>query len=533
MRRKTNGFTLIELLAVIVILAIILIIAVPSIANIIKKSREDSYLSQVELIEKAAGLYASKYLLDKTVTLPELLSAGFLDQTPVDPRDNTELDGMVILSDSGASYKTNNYNGTHNPPEISNNMYPVKWNGTSWVVTTEDDSAWYTYNGDIDNSGDLDKNSGTGVFEIDEWANVHISTSSLNVGDTISESDLNMYVWIPRYSYLLTEGTKTIAIKYTNGATDDNTSDYLSHPGFVFGDTELIGIWVAKFEMSANTTSNDFGVPTGEAIGVSRPGVKPWRNISVSNIFDESRTIETEYSLTGNSHMIKSSEWSAVSYLAEAIRDGEEVWINNQGWYDGVTTVDNYKFITTGCAGTTKNAADNNATSVGCPAGYDYKTAGVKASTTGNIYGIYDMSGGSWDYMATYTVKDTSTAAYDSRYTSTGYMKSLVDSESKYKEELLSANTWGATPDSNDSSTQNYTANENNTNGLSFHEVSTAGTGAVAWYNDYSYFPSSNAPSVGRGGSFASGSYAGLFAFYRDYGIANVYYGWRAALVLE
>ena len=27
---------------------------------------------------------------------------------------------------------------------------------------------------------------------------------------------------------------------------------------------------------------------------------------------------------------------------------------------------------------------------------------GVKASTTGNVYGIYDMSGGSWERVAAY-----------------------------------------------------------------------------------------------------------------------------------
>ena len=58
------------------------------------------------------------------------------------------------------------------------------------------------------------------------------------------------------------------------------------------------------------------------------------RNINVNDIFGESREIEEEYDINADSHMIKSSEWSAVAYLAAAIRDGEEVWINNQGTYD-------------------------------------------------------------------------------------------------------------------------------------------------------------------------------------------------------
>ena len=32
---------------------------------------------------------------------------------------------------------------------------------------------------------------------------------------------------------------------------------------------------------------------------------------------------------------------------------------------------------------------------------HDYtSTQGVKASTTGTVYGVYDMSGGAWEYVA-------------------------------------------------------------------------------------------------------------------------------------
>ena len=48
---KTHGFTLIELLAVIVLLAIILVIAVPRIISVIDNAKQDSYESQVVLLE--------------------------------------------------------------------------------------------------------------------------------------------------------------------------------------------------------------------------------------------------------------------------------------------------------------------------------------------------------------------------------------------------------------------------------------------------------------------------------------------------
>lgn len=46
-----KGFTLIELLAVIVILAIIMVIAVPQILNVIDKSKESAWKSNIKMIE--------------------------------------------------------------------------------------------------------------------------------------------------------------------------------------------------------------------------------------------------------------------------------------------------------------------------------------------------------------------------------------------------------------------------------------------------------------------------------------------------
>ena len=69
-----------------------------------------------------------------------------------------------------------------------------------------------------------------------------------------------MYVWIPRYKYQLfnVEGAQTTAqminIEFENNSTSKSSgtqnSQWLTHPAFTFGDTELNGIWVGKFESS-------------------------------------------------------------------------------------------------------------------------------------------------------------------------------------------------------------------------------------------------------------------------------------------
>lgn len=82
----------------------------------------------------------------------------------------------------------------------------------------------------------------------------------------------------------------------------------------------------------------------------------------------------------------------------------------------------------------------------------DYaSTQGAEASTTGTVYGIYDMSGGSYEYVAAY-VNNTYTQLGGSRY-STTYGKALIDGASYTKNVYSVGNS--------DSNTNNYTANSN------------------------------------------------------------------------
>ena len=52
------------------------------------------------------------------------------------------------------------------------------------------------------------------------------------------------------------------------------------------------------------------------------------------------------------------------------------------------------------------------------------------------------------------------------------------------------------------------------------------------WYSGYAFFPHSSSPWFVRGGSYGSGSSAGLFGFLRYYGNAFDNYSARASLVV-
>ncbi|MDD4066474.1 MAG: hypothetical protein PHH22_00655 [Clostridia bacterium] len=211
------------------------------------------------------------------------------------------------------------------------------------------------------------------VFVYNDWYDYIASTESFATDNTTSKwanavtADGSYWVWIPRYAYSIGTGYHTntsspIHIEFMKGITQEtalgtiiiNSSlgqeNFNIHPAFRYNDgTEkmLSGIWVAKYEMSNNGTK-----------AVSVPGASSWKNISIANCFTNSLSIN----LGLNSHLIKNSEWGAVAYLAQSKygRNGVQT-----SWSD------------------------------------DYITGGIaEESTTGNNYGIFDMNGGLWEYVA-------------------------------------------------------------------------------------------------------------------------------------
>ncbi|MBM6619755.1 competence type IV pilus major pilin ComGC [Bacillus suaedaesalsae] len=95
--KEQKGLTLVELLAVIVILGIIAGIAVPSISNIIEKSKEDAYQANIDMIEAAGKLAAiaeEDEGTDEGYSVEELVAAKYLDAAPLSPFDgDVEFDG--------------------------------------------------------------------------------------------------------------------------------------------------------------------------------------------------------------------------------------------------------------------------------------------------------------------------------------------------------------------------------------------------------------------------------------------------------
>ena len=355
-----------------------------------------------------------------------------------------------------------------NTPNLGEGMTPIKWDETKndWVETNGSDPEWYDYTAK-------------------KWANA-------------KTSDGSMWVWLPRYAYSITSGYHSstagnIEIEFMKGLTNETSTGRTTfqnasgqgkwniHPAFNYGQT-VSGIWVAKFEASNS----------GGKIKVE-PGVQSWRSITVNDIY----TNCLNYNKTLNSHMMKNDEWGAVAYLSKSKygKQNEEVWINNSSSY------------ITGSAG--NSASGNTGTTT------DYtSTQGVKASTTGTVYGVYDMSGGAWEYVAGYVNNGHGNL--------TNYGSSLVNGDAKTKNVYSKA--------SSDSYENNYNANSSKY-GDAVYETSTNGSGSTSWYGDYSFFPYTSSPFFIRGGIYGNGTSAGVFYFNYSGGVSYGSISFRPVLV--
>ena len=134
--------------------------------------------------------------------------------------------------------------------------------------------------------------------------------------------------------------------------------------------------------------------------------------------------------------------------------------------------------------------------------------AGGLASTTGNVYGIYDISVGLEEYTAAYM-----TGASTDYSTAEGF-GSDARLYNVYSTEYRGAGT-----------TYTYY-------GDAVGETSKAGTDSDSWYHDYSPFISSSSPFFRRGGRYDDGIPAGTFYFCGKNGEGNWVLGFRPVLTI-
>ena len=492
-----DGFTLIEILAIIILLSVLALVTYPIINGVINDSRKDLYDKQIDELERHTRTWISENvesleLVDgysRNVTFEELKNSGYIQESSViNPKTNEPLSGCMTINYSDEITGFNVYynekcseiakgyadNSGANRPELFENMVPIKYENNKWIVA-DTSQKWYDYNNK-------------------EWANAVVLNKGVtkNIGNEITEEEISLwYVWIPRYKYTIFNGNnegvtaKLINITFEhgksntgtlqcrtiddgsemctdnlNGGTINQISTY-THPAFKFGNTELTGFWVGKFEVSGSTS----------AIKV-KPNVTSLRSQTVSSFFTAIQNVKTTYGINNaDSHMLKNIEWGAVAYLKQS-KYGlgtTDIAVNtNSSYYTGGGTSDAYK-------------------------------TNVAQSTTGNIYGVYDMSGGAWEYVMG-NINNSSNAFYSSNAGFTTAPDAKYYDSYKYDSSSNKTHERGKL---GDATKETLTTFESNTGG---------------WYSDYAYFPSSSYSWFLRGGFYSNGTHAGVFNFNKGVG---------------
>lgn len=217
-----------------------------------------------------------------------------------------------------------------------------------------------------------------------------------------------------------------------------------------------------------------------------KPQVSSWRNIDTKTIFNVCRNMNKAGGVlegsTVDPHMMKNIEWGAVAILSQSkygIFNPQSATGDTEGIGDKTHQVWNNSSSNyiTGSAGSGKDDSSGTVS--------EYNNgSGPKASTTGTVYGVYDMAGGSWEYVA------GCVSGYEnSKFGVTAGDSTYVD---LYIEPISSNLKLGDAT--------------NETKG---------------WNGDYFYFPYSTNPVFGRGGSYHGGTDVGMFYFCDYHGGAN------------
>ena len=360
-------------------------------------------------------------------------------------------------------------------------------------------------------------------------------------------------IWVAKFAAGYASGNNTATVKASSvNYTPSKVWTYRTERGTDTDDREDARNWLDGI-YGETTTSIKY--PTFQGVTYAMNYINHNDSFNIAKVLNENGNIYGLSTSDSDSHLMKNSEWGACSYLSLSkyglynvdikinsvnLNSGNRKRTENSG-KSGVDSV----YAVTGCAGgnsnttidTLKAVTANKADSTGAYV-WNQKN-GQASSTTGTIYGVYDMAGTVWERTAAYVANGNwnlrgqgESIAYNgntlktesTKYT-TVYPFNEKDSEGNKVTDLDIA------------SRQNFVANSK-IYGDAVRETNSGKAGTSedgwnysSWTSDCSCLPALYYPFFDRGGSLWDGSRAGVCAFYRDNGNSNYYYGFRAVLV--
>ena len=437
--KTNNGITLVALVITIIILLILATISIQSLTNtgLFKKANEAKEKTQNAAENQAKTLNEYEDELNKYISGTSKVETDWTGKV----NKPKLMTGMTAI-------KFNEPTGDEKAKEGST------------VKITDTDTTWYDY--DAKKWANAQTQDGSMWVWIPRFAyKVNSSTKTFDI--VFLEGTTDYYYENGERKEAERQKTENETIDTTTGYTVHPAFTNESSINYANGgwDKELTGIWVSKFEAgyasgnnsvtptassikytqasawvagaevgtdSISTARNyldgEYGVksgsdytfkngtapsikyPTFQGLTYSMNYINQNDAFNISKALTESGNIYGLNSSSTDSHMMKNSEWGAIAYLAQSKYglNGTNIYINNVNLNNSTGAQSVY--AVTGCTGATEDASSvattitelNKRTTLGV---YVWtQKSGTKASTTGTIYGIYDMSGGTWERTA-------------------------------------------------------------------------------------------------------------------------------------
>ncbi len=547
-KNKQNGITLIALVVTIIVLIILagvsinMLVGENGIISMAQKAKKETEQAQQEELAELSSL-------------------------------ESELEQAI-----------NGYNKEKgvNEPKLASGMSPIKFTEPSdsakgtIVETNKEDEQWYHY-------------------EEKKWANAKTKDGSMwvwiprfayKVNSSTQNFDIVFLVGVTD-TYYDENGELQIAKRCTSpDELVDTTTGYTVHPAFTDEtninyrnggwDKEITGIWVAKFEAgyasgnnsaevkassvnytqtetySKNWLDGEYGTTTTAIkYPVFQPTTYSMNYINHSDAYDVAKTLTENGNIYGftqnvNSHLMKNSEWGAVAYLSKSQYglNTTDIAINSINLNNSIESV----YAVTGCTTAEPNEKEKNTTinsinattaNTAVDGVYTWNQLnGTTASSTGTIYGIYDLSGGISEATTGYVANGSTSLKW--------YGKSIAYEGNNLKTKSTKYTTIYSYNSTTDNETiEDYTSEELDTAGMNnwisnkliygdaIQKISEVQSSNLSWYGDESSFPGLKLTFFGRGGSYDANSRGGLFCFGRLSGYACYYAGFRAVVIVS
>ena len=388
-------------------------------------------------------------------------------------------------------------------------LTPVVYDASSTDCWSQANTSteWYSYKAQTTKIGD----SQTGTSK---WANARANDGSL-------------FVWIPRYAYKITyynSKGKEIGYSTKKGIVDvrgnliESTTnnvdleevktvgyeDYIVHPAFTTNasngggwETELKGLWFGKFETSKNPEDTSAKVVAAVNSWTQQTSINQMYNYGLTATYggsNESNILQ--------SHMVKNSEWGVAVYLAYS-----KYGLNGGNIMRNVSTREDGKATYTGGSSDIRTV---------------YSSTNICQSTTHNEYGIYDLNGGIFEYMAGYINNGNENLV---NFGNTNLAYNLYDNGGK-------STKYKTVYDGSQSRSDDYKSS-GKMKGDAIFETSKDYTGlSSSWFLSPSGFPSEERAFFIRGGHFKKNDPSGYFCFGTADGAGYLNTGFRVCLAI-